>query len=329
MSRKILTLAAISLAVSVLAPGAAGSAAAAVSDTPIASAASILASPCFGAPARNPIARCIDSRLRLTVYPTPDDAVLQPAAPCQQLAQGNIVNPCKFGVSGSAKPTVALIGDSHAGHWRPAVDVVARATGVSAVSITRSGCPFTYARVVIAEAGRAAACQSWTRATLAWLESHREITTVFVSQRASAPFVRTRGASNFDTAVSGYAALMQALPATVTSVIVIRDTPLDSAVAQDCVRRLHAEHQPVNIRCARPRAKALRPDPAAAAARRLRGRVHVLDMTPFFCSSAVCYPVVGGALVHKDADHMTLEFAKTLGPFMIGKIANIVRSAAS
>jgi hypothetical protein len=58
----------------------------------------------------------------------------------------------------------------------------------------------------------------------------------------------------------------------------------------------------------------VRPDPAVAAAREFGA--HVIDLTPEFCDARRCYPVIGGALVHKDADHLTQVFARTLGPFM-------------
>jgi hypothetical protein len=235
------------------------------------------------------------------------------------------VNPCAFGATSSAKPpTIALIGDSHASHWRAAVDVVARTAGSRAVSITRSGCPFSTAQVIIPSSEQAVTCRRWNGEVLAWLKRHAEVTTVFLSQRAHAKYVALRGAtSNFDTAVRGDAARYRALPATVTSVVVIRDTPVSSSMAEDCVRRAYARGQNVAMRCARARAKAVGRDPAVKAARQLRGRVHVLDMTPFFCSSTACYPVVGGALVHKDIDHITTVFARTLGPFMVSKVARI------
>jgi len=294
-----------------------------------AQSAAVMSRPCFGAAARNPFGPCVDPALRLTVYPAPDDAVLEPNAPCQPQPRAALVNPCAFGAGGSSKPaTVALIGDSHASHWRAAVDVVARTAGVRAVSITRSGCPFSTAQVVIPDAGRAATCRRWNREVLAWLARHHEVTTVFQSQRANATYTAPRGVSNFDMAVRGDTAVYRALPATVTSVVVVRDTPLESSVSQDCVRRAFARKERATMRCARLRAKALHRDPAVTAARRLRGRIHVLDMTPFFCGSARCYPVVGGALVHKDADHITTVFARTLGPFMVSKVAKIVHGAA-
>jgi hypothetical protein len=316
----------VALAIAILTP------AVAPADEPATTAqsAAVLARPCFGAAARDPLVRCIDPSLRRTVFPTPDDAVLQPWAPCEPQAFAGLMYPCAFGVDGSGKPaTAALIGDSHAGHWRAAIDVVVRARGTAAVSITRSGCPFSKARVVIPSREQAVTCRRWNRDVLTWLGHHPEVRTVFLSQRANATYVTSGAASNVDTAVLGDMALYRALPATVKSVVVIRDTPLSSSVAQDCVRRALARRLAVGTRCARPRAEALRRDPAVTAARLLRGRVHVLDMTPFFCSSSVCYPVVGGALVHKDIDHITAVFARTLGPFMVSKVARIEYAATT
>jgi hypothetical protein len=141
--------------------------------------------------------------------------------------------------------------------------------------------------------------------------------------------VRKRGVSNFETAVRGHMALWRALPKSVTNVFVIRDTPRSSTAAADCVQRTFARHQRPAVLCARARSKALHSDPAVAAARRAKSpRVHVLDMTSFFCDSAHCYPVVGGALVHKDTNHITAIFAKTLGRFMLRMVDSSYRRPA-
>ena len=91
---------ALTLVVMALASPAALATPPATSSEPTASAAamSIMSRPCFGAPARNPFGRCVDPSLRLTVLPAPDDAALEPNAPCQPQAQGSLVNPCAFGV---------------------------------------------------------------------------------------------------------------------------------------------------------------------------------------------------------------------------------------
>jgi hypothetical protein len=293
-------------------------------------AASVEDRPCFGAAARNPETPCFDASLARTVFPTPEDALLEPNAPCTPSGRSNLLFPCNFGArrTGSNSNTVALIGDSHASHWRAAVDVVAEARSWPGISITRSGCPFIRARVIIAP-DQARTCRHWNNELLHWLRRHKEVRTIFLSERAGAQYVRRRGVSNFETAVRGHVNLWRALPRSIENVFVIRDTPRNSNAAADCVRRTYAAHQRPAVLCARRRSRALRRDPAVVAAQRLQSkRVHVLDMTRFFCDSARCYPVIGGALVHKDTTHITAIFARTLGRFMLRKVDAAVRRPA-
>lgn len=284
--------------------------------------AAVTQRPCFGAAARSPIARCDDPSLRRTVFPTPDDALLEPNAPCRPLRRANLLYPCSFGADAAPSATAVLVGDSHAAHWRAAVDIVAQARGWHALSLTRSGCSFNDAQAII-PAEQAASCRRWNRQVVGWLDDHPEVATLFVSTRANARYVpSSRRSSSFEIAVQGHLARWRRLPATVKDVFVIRDTPYSSAAAADCTRRAHARRQLAGIICARRRHRALHRDPAVTAARRLgSARVRVVDMTSYFCDPDRCFPVVGGALVHKDADHITATFARTLGHFMLPLVA--------
>src|SRR5207247_1010961 len=59
-----------------------------------------------------------------------------------------ILSLCSFGVpAAQATETLALIGDSHATHWRPALDLVARAKGWHVENMTRTSCPFSTAPI--------------------------------------------------------------------------------------------------------------------------------------------------------------------------------------
>jgi hypothetical protein len=44
--------------------------------------------------------------------------------------------------------------------------------------------------------------------------------------------------------------------------------------------------------------------------------VKVVDLTEFFCDARSCFPVIGGALVFKDQNHMTETYAKSLAPYL-------------
>ena len=46
-------------------------------------------------------------------------------------------------------------------------------------------------------------------------------------------------------------------------------------------------------------------------------RVRLIDLTSRVCDAKRCFPVVGGALVHRDPTHITPAFSATLGPFIL------------
>ena len=46
-----------------------------------------------------------------------------------------------------------------------------------------------------------------------------------------------------------------------------------------------------------------------------------IDLSRFFCDGARCFPVVGGAYIYKDDNHMNTTFAATLGPFLLTRMS--------
>jgi hypothetical protein len=298
------------------------SAVAATAAAPAATPDPVTQRPCFGAASRDAAKPCPDPALRGRVFPAPADALLEPNAPCLPSGRTELLYPCEFGVRpvayGGLGATIALVGDSHASHWRAAVEVVAAGKRQPAISIARSRCPFIDATVALPHRDRIG-CRAWNRALKAYLHDHGEITTLFVSARASATFVRARGTSNLETQVRGHMSLWRSLPDTIRHIVVLRDTPRSSAASALCVQRQYtAGRRAAYERCARPRAQALRTDAAVVAARRMRSpRVHAIDLSSFFCDARRCFAVIGGAAVYKDVDHMTTVYARSLGPYLL------------
>jgi hypothetical protein len=276
---------------------------------------------CFGAAARDPRRRCSNPRLRLAIVPSPLDATIEPNAPCTPLRRDGVVWPCGFGIDPAAR-SLALIGDSHAEHWRAAVQFVAEAEGRRGISITHTSCPLTTATSVLPEPGRSA-CARWNRKVRQWLSRHPEVSTVFVSQNTDAPIARTEQ-------VAGYMGAWKALPTSVRRIIVIRDPPHRGRDATDCIERAMARHRRAGLACAVPRDHVLPADPAVAAATRLHSRrVRVVDLTRYMCSARLCFPVVGGSLVHKDSHHLTAVFARTMGPYLLRAVRRSSGAATS
>jgi peptidoglycan/LPS O-acetylase OafA/YrhL len=272
------------------------------------------APPCFAAAARDPEHPCTNPKLRLTVVPTPIEAHRQRNSPCPKLEVRGLLYVCGFGApAAKATTTVALVGDSHAAHWRAALDVVAKAKNWTGVSISHTGCPLSKATKNLPEPRRTQ-CVRWNRQVLQWFKRHPEVTTVFVSQISGGVGVIAPGRDQLAAQRAGYAGAWKALPSSVREIVVLRDTPKVVGDTDNCVQEAIDRHRPAGPACAVSRASALSVDSAARAA---SGRARVIDLTPFFCDRRRCYPVIGGALVYKDQNHMTETWSASLGPYLL------------
>ena len=279
---------------------------------------------CFGAASRDPGYRCKNPDLRTMVVPTPGDAALMPSAPCSPLKSPIA---CSFGTPAArARATVALIGDSHAEHWRASLWPVTRALRWSGVSITRGGCPLSRAVPRTTRSGQAK-CAAFTRGLTRWLRNHPKVSTVFTSNHPG-HVVHPRGTSDKRARLAGIVAALRKLPRTVKHVIVIRDTPFMRQPTLVCVRRAIRKQIDAGRACAFSRRKKLHDDLYVAAAKRVRSpRVQVVDMTHFLCGRRLCYPVVGGVLVYKDAfDHLTTVYGRTLAPYVLARVKRLMSS---
>jgi hypothetical protein len=279
---------------------------------------------CFGAASRDPLHPCDNPRLRSIVTPSVSDAQITPNAPCTLVGGTRLMHICAFGVApGRARASIALVGDSHASHWRAALEVVAQAERWQGLSNTRSSCSFSTAVKDIRQPDRTN-CSRWNHDVEHWFAMHPEVHTTFVAEVAGEPVIVPPGGDMFEAEVRGYIDAWNALPRSVHHVIVIRDTPKIHGGTLDCINSAAARRQDAGSLCAVARAGAISRDPAEVAALRLHSsRVQVVDLNDFICDSALCYPVVGGVLVFKDLHHLTTAFDTTLGPYLLRDIARL------
>jgi peptidoglycan/LPS O-acetylase OafA/YrhL len=270
---------------------------------------------CFGAAARPPGGPpCVNPALADQVVPSPVEASRSDNAPCRVVESLGRVRACAFGrPAAGASATVAVVGDSHASHWRAAFDEVAQTRGWHGLSVTHTGCPFSRAIAKLPEPARTA-CVQWNRDTLRWIAGHPEIHRVFVAEHTGGEVV---GNGGFAAQVRGYRSAWAALPRTVSQVVVLRDTPKMRSATLDCVQRAMDAGRRAATACSVPRAIALERDPAVVAAARPAARdLRAIDLTETMCDRRACYPVVGGVLTFKDVDHLTTVFSATLGPYL-------------
>jgi hypothetical protein len=273
---------------------------------------------CFGAAARDRARPCRNPALRLAVEPPPGKATatLDPFCDTRTIRP---ISVCAFGVGPDvAKKTFALVGDSHAAAMKTGLHVLPLARRWRGLSMTLAACPLTKARPILPTPARSIACATWNRQVLAWFAAHPGVDTVFLSTHTTAEVKPAEGMTMAETALAGYRDEITALLGVVNRVVVIRDTPFEPPGHLRCITRALQLNRAPGPACARSRRVALQPDPLADAARELRSdRVQLIDLTSRFCDARRCFPVIGGALVHRDTTHVTPAFSATLGPFIM------------
>lgn len=281
---------------------------------------------CFGAAARNSSAPCNNPALRTKVVPLPVAARSEENAPCPNFRKEEGVSVCEFGVKpAQAQKTVALLGDSHASHWRAPLNVIARERGWRGLSVTRTSCVFSAATKLTPEPTKTQ-CLNWVKDVPRFFRRHPEIDTVFVVAITGGRVNVPPGRTALEAKINGVRKAWGTLPDTVKHIIVIRDTPKIFRTTVECVDRAIAAGQRPTLRCAVPRSKALENDPALIGARKEHSpRLQAVDLSEVFCSKRQCFPVIGGALVYKDLHHFTLVFAETLAPPLSRKIEALMQ----
>lgn len=263
---------------------------------------------CRGAAAMQEPGRC--AARTLSVKPNPASEPPSQRGPTRNRgfcrgglrADRGLAGVCSLGAP-PAKATrkIAVVGDSHAAQWRPALDRVGREHGWNFLSTTASGCDLGG----VASPDRA--CAGWRRQVPKWLARHPEIDTVIFGQVAK----RDRGAPG------RYRQAWAKLPSSVEQVLTIRDTPAARDNVRGCVSRAVARRAAPGPACASARSQALRRDGAAAAAMAIGSpRAGVIDMSRYFCSSTKCFPVIGGILVYADGSHQTPQYNLTVAPYL-------------
>src|SRR4051794_21513180 len=221
-------------------------------DTAPAPGPAAAAAPCFGAAAWDREHPCHNSSLAYVVEPAPADAERAPNAPCTTLQEQGLVRVCSFGIPAqAAQGTVALVGDSHASHWRAALEDVAGVHGWHGISLARTSCPLSKATRNMPEPARSQ-CVQWNRQVLRWFWEHPEVDTVFTGELSGGKgVIAPKGRDPFEARVDGYLRAWRALPSSVRHIVVIRDTPKARRHGQmaACVSRALARRRAAGQAC--------------------------------------------------------------------------------
>ena len=215
---------------------------------------------------------------------------------------------------------VALIGDSHAASWYPAMKVVAEDNDWSLSPFMKSSCPMSDATKQDDTAEIQRSCSTWNDSLATTLAAETEpLDLVVLAHSALGDRYGTDKAT-----IAGFREAWAPLVARGTRVVVIRDIPEMGASTNLCISKTAGE----DGACDRPEKEAVHDDLMVAAAEGQPG-VTVVDMNDLFCRDGSCTPVVGGVVGYRDSHHITATYATTLAPYLEERIEQAVPEVAA
>jgi peptidoglycan/LPS O-acetylase OafA/YrhL len=222
---------------------------------------------------------------------------------------------CIYGAK-DATFTVALVGDSHAAHWFPALARLAKHEGWRVVTFVKVACPFIDMPVRnFALKREYRECADFNETTIARLKTlEPDLTLVSMSRIATHPID-----DDDDTVAAKGAAVGRILARIPGKTAIIVDTPYAKRDVPACL----SSHQTDVDACAISRETAFidHLGEVEAIAAKASG-AGLIDLTSRICiGDGPCSVVVNGLIVYRDQGHLTATFSRSLAPALGAAIA--------
>lgn len=211
--------------------------------------------------------------------------------------------------------TVALVGDSKALQWSPAVDRWARERGYRVVSHTKSACSFS-AALQQADGRAYTSCREWNREVARRLQSDPPDVLVLSGLRSTAlpstsrPGGESSGATQA-ALVDGYLENLRPLVDAGTRVVALADTPQPGEQVPECV----AAHRDDPSACDFPAAPGLGTPALQEVVDRLAGAT-LVDLGDELCPDGTCRVVDDGILTYRKGSHVTATWVEHVAPVL-------------
>nr|WP_274635674.1 acyltransferase family protein [Microbacterium bovistercoris] len=264
---------------------------------------------------------CAGTDFGSTILPAPGFAGADTPHSDRCFVQLNNARPeeCTFGSEKEGAPQVVLIGDSHAYQLLPTFQRMAESNGWRLITFFKGACPWNTTPLSTPGAF-GDACTQWRTAVderLAKLKAD----VIFTASLATTPYSSAGYPSAHDAAVAGYRAAWKPELDRGAKIITVVDNPVWETDPNKCLR-IRAQSD-----CTEPRSSGLvADDPVKAAAEGVPG-VTLLDFTDAYCDDTTCFPVVGGANLYRDQDHLTVTWVNTLQPWYTAAVKEALGQA--
>jgi hypothetical protein len=225
---------------------------------------------------------------------------------------------CELGASGGAM-TVALVGDSHAAQWAPALEAITQRQSWKLVPFTKDSCIFLDMRIVSLHLEREyTECATWRDNVLAQLRRIQPDLVIVSSSR----WVHPVQAVDADRArqADAMARLLRTVPGRVA---VIADTPLMAVDVPACLSRRDRTAD----QCATSRGYALTAHLARDGRAAEDAGAALIDPSPWLCGPEVCPATIDSTIVWRDDHHLTATMARQLASVLEPALVEALRGS--
>jgi hypothetical protein len=226
---------------------------------------------------------------------------------CQQVfAKGDALE-CTAG-DPAGRTTVAVVGDSKATQWLPAIRMLAEQNHWRVVTYLKASCSFSES-VPQADGKPYETCATWNREVLARLKAARP--DYVITTQGGTKALDENGELSTDEMIAGLRARWSELMANGSRVVVIADNPSPGLNVYECVER-----NPTRLSaCSFPRRRYETSSAAPVLQTAAQGLgVRVVDLFDAICPTERCAPVIGNVLLYRQGSHLTRTYVETLTP---------------
>lgn len=223
--------------------------------------------------------------------------------------------PCTYVGGDGSGARVAVVGDSHAQQYLPAIGALADRRNWTVEYTTKGHCPWSTALVDQHDGAAQSACSAWVGSLRQWLVAgHFDL--IVTSQKRGESFIASDGLTTLDTSIAGLNEVWQEAADTGAKILVIEDNPPSVDDPQAC---LEAHPTSIVSDCSIAE-ESLGVDPQIAAVAALNSpHVALVSFTDAYCSAGRCLPIIGHVNVYRNHDHVTGTWATTLTQLLVDR----------
>jgi len=229
---------------------------------------------------------------------------------------------CSYGKD-DGKLKVAIVGNSHAGQWVPAVKAIAEQRGWKLDTYLISRCAVMGERQTYDEKASVDACAEYSDWTTGQIDK-KDYDLVISSSRQSLAIEGKDFAGSELPAQQAFEKTLSDWKDTGAQVAVIKDTPFPGSTVgnlPDCV----AEHEQELSKCSGPADQWIPMDPQFDAVKALDDpKIVSVSLNDKFCREDTCHGVIGGVVGYWDHSHLSNTMAKDLAKPLDSRLKEVL-----